>query len=45
MQMKMLRFRVSESVSYASWKGEAGLKVKSPDSMWIFFLLEAGKCL
>lgn len=45
MQMRMLRLRVVESVSYASQKGEAGLKLKSPDTMQIFFLLEAGKCL
>lgn len=45
LQMRMLRLRVVESVSYASQKGEAGLKLKSPDTMQIFFLLEAGKCL
>lgn len=34
-----------ESVSRASQKGCAGLKLGSPDSVGIFSLLEAGKCL
>lgn len=45
LQIKILRLGVLEAVSYTSQKGEADLKFKSPDSMWIFFLLGEGKCL